>query len=194
MFSKAPILALPMMVLAAAVAGCGVAVAQQAERCSGTLCDLYYKNAPAPAQPAPTQQAVPGVPAGATPMTVPSGNFFTGLFSHNDAQQAASGSAAAQQGQAQSSSFLPGVHMGGGGILGDHSQAQCEGTLCDLMGRSTPPREQAPAASEQVAVTTPQPPAGSVAYSSPSKRYAPIEEEEKPRCKSGGDPWHCYRK
>ena len=197
-FMKATAVALPLMVIAG-LACLGPAAAQQAEQCTGTLCDLYYRNAPAPAAPsasAPAQAVAAGVPAGATPMTVPSGNFFTGLFSRSDPQQAAvGGSTGAQQpAQAQSSSFLPGVHMGGGGLLGDHSQPQCEGTICDLMGRSTPPREQAPSASEQVAAGSTSAaaaaPASGVSYA-PTKHYDPIEE--KPRCHNASDPWHCYR-
>ena len=190
--TRSATLALALPLLIGGFAGISPAAAQQAERCSGTLCDLYYRNdAPAPAV-APAPSKVAGVPAGATAVTVPSGNFFTGLFSHTDAQQPAAASAASAQ--AKSSSFVPGVHMGGGGIFGDHSQAQCEGTLCDLMGRSTPPR---PEPSEQVATdgapaaaAAATPATGSVNYAS-GKHYEPIQET--PRCRNASDPWHCFR-
>ncbi len=169
--------------LGLAVLGLSPACAQQAQppdRCSGTLCDLYY-GGPAPEQP----EGASKPPTAPTPMMVPSFGRLIGGGQGGTAQGGASGA-------------KPLVGVGGDGIAslfrGD-PQDRCTGTLCDMYYGGPPPEKPEP----QPGAQAPQPtvegaaaPAEPDPDDTPGVRYEP--REEKPHCVAPPqDPWKCYR-
>lgn len=183
-----------------AIAGAAMAeqaqpAAAPADRCEGTLCDLYYASRPnvpeaGPAKPVAT---APGIPAGATALTVPSGNPLSRLFGGGGSSSG--GSSAGSSAEARlpvpesepasaSNSYM---HLGGGGILGSRNEP-CSGTLCDVYHGFSPAepsagQQQASAAGEAAPVEPPVP-----------HRHIVHESETRPKCSSpAADPWRCFR-
>ena len=170
------------------------AVAAPSDRCQGTLCDLYYGargNAADMTTAKPAAPAVAGVPAGATPLTVPS-NPLSRLFG-GGGSSASSGSTAStrpppppSEPATATNSYM---HLGTGGVLGGGDQ-RCTGTVCDLFYGTSP---EEPAAGQQQAV------AGSASMAARGEapvvgRHIPHESETRPKCSSlSADPWRCYR-
>ena len=198
--AKTKAVCLSLALLAIPAVGPSRASAQDAqsapapERCSGTLCDLYYRNsgsAPAVSSPAP--------PAGATVMTVPSmpstGNFFSGLFGgHSSTPAQAGNTSGAAASSAQSSASSGFVHLDGGGLLGNDHDRCSGGTLCDLLGVSKPQPEQ-PTTEQALAQPDAATAPAEAAPRSTRRRHAvETTEDTKPRCHaSSGDAWGCYR-
>jgi hypothetical protein len=193
----------PNAILAAVVVAAALPVlpvaAQQAQPCTGTLCDLYYNHTAAePAQqPAPakatTGQTAAGqqVPAGATPLTVPSGGVL-GFFNINRNSETAPSDAS---GTPQS---RPLVGVGGGGLAAmarGEKADRCTGTICDLF-YGGPPAEKAaaaPAAAGQAALARDAADAPAGARFEEDER-AEARRQAPARCASkNADPWSCYR-
>lgn len=172
----------------------GAASAQTAQRCEGTLCDLYYGSSAAEATP-------PGATPAPTPLMAPQGGIL-GFFS--------SGKPAPQGGATQAA--VPALAVQGGGVVGMMNgapQERCTGTLCDLYYGGPPPEHATPAALPQPAEAprSARAPAGAPGLAPatvPDDDEAPVRRgrrsveaaprEEKPRCAApASDPWRCYR-
>lgn len=172
------------------------------DRCTGTLCDLYYAARPAqpsaPAQPASTQDGATQ-PAAPTPVTVPSGggilNFFRGGAPDAPAAPAAPGAAPTK----------PFMYL----TEGTHYD-RCTGTLCDAYYGVTSPSSPAPAPPQAQQASakapggtalTPRQPAPTaeqvaLAKAMQQRRAAQEAREQanaKCRLAAAGDPWHCFR-
>ncbi len=198
--------ALSALFVAGALAS-GAAAQQTPQRCSGTLCDIYY-GSPSPAQEGAAPAAAP---AAATPLTAPSSGFLSNMFSGSSAAPAQGSAAPAPQ----RSSFF---NVGGGGLTGGNRDGECGGTICDLFhGHSSASDNDAPLSQSQsgtpqsrfssftAAAEPPEPvampvaapaaapaPAGSAA--APQGRVAYRAPPPKPSCvPRAGDPWSCYR-
>lgn len=170
--------------------------AQSDDRCSGTLCDLYYGNKPKSPQPAANPQQAP---AGAQQLTVPTGGFLSRFF--GGGQQPAQGTAG---GQAQEQHSL----IGGGGIAGmvrGDTPDRCTGTLCDLY-YGGPPKEKPAQAAAQAPATTQaatQAHATTQAAATGSYNAEPLPAPDAPdavmrapvrKCvATPADPWKCYK-
>ena len=172
-----------------------IALAQ--ERCSGTLCDAYYGN----------RTPDPAAPAGATPLTVPTGGIL-GFFT---APKTATPAGA--PGQATAPAKAPYVQMEGGGLVGAMRGApaeRCSGTICDLFYGGPPPERPQQAATGAApgiergidrsidrGGDIDRAPRGRNRRASAdegSVSYAP-RQVEKPQCAAPpNDPWRCYRK
>lgn len=142
----------------------GGAQAQQAgaapaDRCEGTLCDLYYGSRGSAAETAPKQASAPvaGVPAGATPIMAPSsgtlltGNPLSRWFGGSSSSDPATTRPQAPPSEPASATNSY-MHLGTGGLLGD-KQERCSGTLCDFYYGSSP-SEPATAGQRQAATST----------------------------------------
>ncbi len=167
----------------------GRADAQQAvspQPCEGTLCDLYYSgHGPAPA--AASAATAPGLPPGATPLLAPTNplsRLFGGGSSPSDGTPSNRPPPPPSEPAAANNSYM---HLGGGGVLGGSGQ-RCEGgTLCDLIGSSSP--AQPAAGEEQQAAAVAVPVEAPVVH-----RHILHETETRPKCSSpNADPWRCYR-
>ncbi len=178
----------------ALLAAPGYAVAEDSERCSGTLCDLYYTVRPAP-QPAaaPSSQQ-----ASATPVTVPSTGGILNFFKNSPpaATAATSGAAPAK----------PFMYLTDGTKY-DH----CTGTLCDAYYGSSLNKPAAPPPQQQASTGSANTPAGTsltpprpapsaeqiaLAKAMQQRRAAQdAQEQAKAKCRlaGGSDPWHCFR-
>ncbi len=174
-------------VVLATTAGCFDASAQQtSQRCEGTLCDLYYRNSPPPAEAAPAQPAAP------TPLTVPTGGFLGRVFGTGPTP-AATGA---------TPSPAPFVSVKGGGILADKTDERCDGTLCDIYYHGAPPpRPSSPSVAsapdnepvETTAAAAPDAETDAEPRTSRRKVTAGVQFA-KPACVAPpGDPWRCYR-
>ena len=176
--------------IAALAAATPLAFAQQAaQRCEGTLCDLYYRNSPPP----PPEQAS-AQPAAPTPLTVPTGGFLGRILGTGPTKPPAPGAAPAP---------APFFNIQGGGILADKTDERCDGTLCDVYyhGSPPPPRPTAPTVASAPA-NTPETTVSAAADAEPDaepraarkKSTAPGVQFAKPACVApAGDPWRCYR-
>ena len=163
------------------------AAAQQAaapaQRCTGTLCDLYYGTSESDAPP--PQQAAP------TPLTVPKSGILDHFFSGGQAAQPGTPSAPA--------AAAPGslVSVQGGGLAGRLSGApeeRCTGTLCDLYYGSTPSEAPVAQASAQAAPGPAVVPETAPRTVRKARTAEVAERQEKARCAAAGrDPWQCYR-
>ena len=177
--------------LTAIVLLAGVSAANAAERCEGTLCDIYYGKTSA-FDDKPAAQAAP------TPVTVPRGTIL-GMFDGSNARQAA---AAAGAPVPSAPGKAPLVGVGGGGIAamarGERVE-QCSGTICDLYyGKSgsfddekSPQQATAPASQgSQVATELAPEPVGEPA---PAARGFDARPEPARCASKGRDLWSCYR-
>ncbi len=181
----------------ASSAGAEPAAAPPADRCEGTLCDLYYgsRGNTADTTAKPASASVAGVPAGATPIMVPSsgtllsGNPLSRWFGGNSSSGTASARPVtpSEPDATASNSYM---HLGTGGLLGDKHE-RCTGTLCDTFYGSSPTEPAATGSGQQQASATPAAAAEPViAY-----RHIPHESETRPKCSSpAADPWRCFRK
>ncbi len=151
------------------------------ERCSGTLCDLYYGNAGASAG---SQGAPPSATQQGTPVTVPSGNIFSGFFSGGAGTPATPPGAPAPNGQPTATPFVRVVG-------GRPANERCSGTLCDAYyagAGAAPPQQQPPAGQQASAAPVAEP---DVAPNPVRKHVA--APQAKPICRNDRDPWQCYR-
>lgn len=161
--------------------------AQSDDRCSGTLCDLYYGNKPKNQQPAANAQQAP---AGGQQLTVPTGGFLSRFFGggQQPAQQGAAG------GQAQGQHSL----VGGGGIAGmvrGDAPDRCTGTLCDLY-YGGPPKEKPAQGAARAQATTQAAASGSYNAEPLPAPDAPDTVMRAPVRKcvaTPADPWKCYK-
>ena len=156
------------------------APAPAAQRCSGTLCDLYYgsgasASAKADSSPSASQQGVP--------TTVPTGNIFSGLFTSSGGTQAAPAGAA----NAQRDASAPFVRVVGGRPANE----RCTGTLCDIYysGSDPSPSAAAPPVGRQASAA---PVAGAGSVAAPVRKHV-AAPQPKPLCHNERDPWQCYR-
>ena len=167
--------------------------AQQAasqQPCEGTLCDLYYGGrGPAPT-PATAPATTPGLPPGATPLLAPT-NPLSRLFGGGSSSSSGTPSdrlpVPPSEPATSNNSYM---HLNGGGLLGSGGQ-RCEGgTLCDLIGSSSP-AQPTDVGQRQAAAGN----AGTVPVEPPVvHRHILHESETRPKCSSpNADPWRCYR-
>ena len=174
------------------------AAAPPADRCEGTLCDLYYSSkgntVDAAAKPASTPVA--GVPAGATPIMAPSsgtllnGNPLSRWFGGSSSSETA-GARPTPPSEPAASASNSYMHLGSGGLLGD-KQERCTGTLCDTFYGSSPTEPASAGAGQQRTFATP---VASAAEPVIAYRHIPHESETRPKCSSpAADPWRCFRK
>ncbi len=179
-FAKAAsIFLVPLTLAIGGVASDGTASAQTAQPCSGTLCDLYYGGkGPAPAVSSATSPSAtqPGVP-----LTVPSTNIFSGLFSGGDTQAAPSGATPTGASQPASTPFVRVVG-------GRPANEPCTGTLCDLYHSGDPSPSQETVERQAGAA----PSVETVAARAPARKFVPAPQPE-PICRNDRDPWQCYR-
>lgn len=180
MAGSAKIIALTALTLMLAPA----ARAQDAkpDRCEGTLCDLYYSGKGEPAKTSATQTSAPAgatgsMPAGATPVTVPSTGGLLNFFKPSTAKLPESPPATS------TNSYM---HLGGGGLLGGSGEP-CSGTLCDLYhGTTSTSGQQEASAAGATPIATPEPQV--------PHRHIVHESETRPKCSSpSADPWRCFR-
>lgn len=181
----------PAILLAAELVLVGTAARAQTadDRCSGTICDLYYGNKPKSQQPAANSQPAPA-PSGQQ-LTVPSGGFLSRFFGGGGQQQPAQG---AGGGQPQQEHSL----VGGGGVAGmvrGDAPDRCTGTICDLYYGGPPKEKPAQGASPSASATR--------AAASGSYNAEPLPAPDAPdtvmrapvrSCVAPpNDPWKCYR-
>ena len=197
--AKGPVGFVALAGLVLSTAGLARAQSAPGAQCESTLCDLYYgARGNTPDAVPPTAVTAPGVPTGATPLTVPSGSGLLGWFGGNSSRNANLGGGAGTPGGAprlapppseDASSSNSYMHLGTGGILGDHSQ-RCTGTLCDTFYGSSPTEPAMPAPTGQQAAMAPATGREPVV----ARRHIPHESETRPSCNSpAADPWHCMR-
>ncbi len=150
------------------------------DRCTGTLCDLYYGNS-SPAKPA---AVAPSTPAPAGQAATPRADGLLGRLFSNGATSGPSTNAAPAK---------PLVAVQGGGLIGmanGTAPSRCSGTLCDLYYGGPPP--EAPARPEAAPIS-PARDAEAAADEAPVPSR-PISREPEPRCAvNAHDPWQCYR-
>ena len=179
-FAKAASTSIIAALLASGVFASGEAAAQSApaaQPCSGTLCDLYYGGSGSAAQP--STSASPSAAQQGVPVTVPTGNIFSGLFSGNTQPGAAAPGAQAS---------TPFVRVVGG----KPANERCTGTFCDLYyGGSDAPAK--PVAQQQQASATSVAPAAEPAIAPTPARKHVAAPQPKPICRNERDPWQCYR-
>ena len=184
-FAKAASTTIIAALLASGAFASGEASAQSApaaQRCSGTLCDLYYGGSGSAAQP--STSATPSATQQGVPVTVPTGNIFSGLFSGNT--QAAP-DAAAPNAQPVSTPFVRVVG-------GKPANERCTGTFCDLYyGGSNAPAPAQPVAQQRQASATSVAPAAEPALAPAPARKHVAAPQPKPICRNERDPWQCYR-
>ena len=185
-FAKAASTFVMPALLASGILASGDASAQNApaaQPCTGTLCDLYYGGSGSAATPATS--ASPSATQQGVPVTVPTGNIFSGLFSGGT--QAAPG-ATAPNAQPASTPF---VRVVGGRPAGE----RCTGTFCDLYygGSDAPaPAPASPVGQQQASASS------VVSATDPGVAPGPVREhvaapQPKPICHNDRDPWQCYR-
>ena len=167
------------------------------DRCTGTLCDLYY--AARPAQPASSaaQQATT-TQQQATPVTVPSSGGILNFFKSSPAASASTPAAPGAPAAKPFVYFTEGTHYD-----------RCTGTLCDVYYGSSSAK---PAGQQQASTTgsatvpagaavTPARPAltaeqVALAKAMQQRRAAQeAHEQAKAKCRlaGGSDLWHCFR-
>lgn len=172
----------PLALLALAPAGAAAQQAAPAERCSGTLCDLYYGGS--------APDAAGQKPAPPTPLSVPTGGVLGFFSGPTPAQAPAPGAQPAKPGF---------VQVQGGGIVGavnGKPAERCSGTLCDFYyGSSTSSFDDPPAEQPTAVVTDPADAAPADDAPRSRKRRAEVQvPREKPLCVgTAADPWRCYR-
>ena len=172
--------------LASGVLASGEASAQSApaeQPCSGTLCDLYYGGSGSAAKP--STSAPPSATQQGVPVTVPTGNIFSGLFG-GGGTQAAPGTAAPGAPQQASAPFVRVVG-------GRPASERCSGTVCDLFyGGADAPAPAKPVAQQQASATSVVPTAEPAVAPSPARKHV-AAPQPKPICHNDRDPWQCYR-
>lgn len=159
------------------------APASAADRCEGTLCDLYYEHMASP-QPATPAQAAPARP-------VPAADA-------NDSLLGRMLSAGAAQPVSPSAPTPAAPHklvaVQGGGVIGmmnGTAPKRCTGTLCDFFYGGPPPEEPAPAATEAAVA----PVSDEVVAPQGRLQEAPSETDTRSSCAvDAHDPWRCYRR
>lgn len=179
------------LLLAAGLA-CAATPGRAEDRCSGTLCDLYYGS---------SSDAAKTAPAGtATAVTVPQTGFLGRLFGAGKSANAPAPSSAPAAAPA-SATAQPAAASGGRlpGILGAFSGAptdRCTGTLCDLYYGGSPDEKPGP----QPTAATPVATDGAVAADddAPAPRSGRHRSADaavdRPACAAtAADPWHCLR-
>ena len=163
------------------------AAAPPADRCEGTLCDLYYssKGNTADTTREAGERSGRGRPGrshadhGTSSGTLLNGNPLSRWFggSSSSADGGHTPDASDRGAAAASNSYM---HLGSGGLLGD-KQERCTGTLCDTYYGSSPAEPASAGPGQQRASATP---VASAAEPVVAYRHIPHESETRPKCSS----------